>query len=72
MGEQEKFERLVDPNDVALGYQTQMHCVTEVLDRTGEQAHEPLVDDELFRVAQNRLNAAIAAGSERTGRFPKS
>lgn len=57
-GKQEKFERLIDPNDVAMGYQTRMRWRDQDLwVAPASRTHEPLVDDELFLAAQRRLQA---------------
>ena len=64
---QEKFERLIDPNDVAMGYQTRMRWRDRDLwVAPANRAHEPIVDDELFRTTQVRMAAGARPEHERT------
>ncbi|AYY15411.1 recombinase family protein [Actinobacteria bacterium YIM 96077] len=65
-GKQEKFEALVDPDDVAAGYQTKMRWRRrDSWSMPDHKSHEPLVDDDLFTAVQTRIASRSKPGTTR-------
>jgi len=65
-GKQEKFERLLDLDDIAAGYETRMRWKgQEGWVRPAERTHEALVDEQTIAAVQDRLAHPGAPGSRK-------